>query len=197
MSSTRSSNKPSKEIVRGQPKADRAFQLTMSSSDINGKTIVDIQQPVQQSEIEILRAQLRSEHDMYLRSLADFDNYRRRVERDAAGAVERGKRSLILAFLEVVDSFDRALLQVGDAASPLVEGLEAVHRKTLALLEAQGITPYNSVGEAFNPALHEAVASIAGTPQYPPGVVADELQRGYKAGDAVFRPAQVRVSQQS
>jgi molecular chaperone GrpE len=164
----------------------------MSSIDINGKTtIADVQQP----ELEIVRAQLRSEHEMYLRSLADFDNYRRRVERDVAGAVERGKRNLILAFLEIVDSFDRALLQVGNAAAPLVEGLEAVHRKTLALLEAEGVTPYQSVGEIFNPALHEAVASIAST-QYRPGVVADELRRGYKAGDAVLRPAQVRVSQQ-
>jgi molecular chaperone GrpE len=131
----------------------------MRPSDINGKIIVDVQPP----EIEIVRALLRSEHDMYLRSLADFDNYRRRVERDTAAAIERGKRSLILAFLEVVDSFDRALLQVGDAAAPLVEGLEAVHRKTLALLQTQGITPYNSVGELFNPALHEAVASVVGT----------------------------------
>jgi molecular chaperone GrpE len=164
----------------------------MGSSDINGKTIVDVQQP----EIEIVRAELRSEHEMYLRSLADFDNYRRRMERDAAGAVERGKRSLILAFLEVVDSFDRALLQVGNAAAPLVEGLEAVHRKALALLEAHGVTPYESVGETFNPALHEAVASVPST-QHPPGVVVDELQRGYKAGDTVFRAALVRVSQQS
>ena len=164
----------------------------MDSSDINGKTIVEAQQP----ELEIVRAQLRSEHEMYLRSLADFDNYRRRVERDAAGAVERGKRSLILGFLEVVDSFDRALLQVGNAAAPLVEGLEAVHRKSLELLEAQGVTPFNSVGEAFNPTLHEAVASVSNA-QHPPGVVADELRRGYRAGDAVLRPAQVRVSQQS
>ncbi len=163
----------------------------MSSPDINGKTIVD----VQPSEIDVVRAQLRSEHDMYLRSIADFDNYRRCVEKDVAGAVDRGKRSLILAFLEVVDSFDRALLQVGNAAKPLVEGLEAVHRKTLALLESQGVTPYNSLGETFDPALHEAVAPVVST-QYPPGVVADELQRGYKTGDAVLRPAQVRVSQQ-
>jgi molecular chaperone GrpE len=162
----------------------------MTSSDINGKTIVDVRPP----ELEILREQLRSEHDMYLRSLADFDNYRRRVERDTAGAIERGKRSLIIAFLEVVDSFDRALLQVGNAAAPLVDGLEAVHRKTLALLEAQGVIPYISIGETFNPSLHEAVASVPGT-QYPPGVVVEELQRGYKAGDTVIRPAQVRVSQ--
>jgi molecular chaperone GrpE len=161
----------------------------MNSSDINGKPNVIIPPP----EIEALQAQVRSEHDMYLRSLADFDNYRRRTEREVAGAVQRGKRDLILAFLEVVDSFDRALQQVGDASTSLVEGLEAVHRKTLGMLETQGVTPYNSVGETFNPALHEAVASIPST-QYAPGVVVDELERGYRAGDAVLRPARVRVS---
>jgi molecular chaperone GrpE len=150
---------------------------------------------IQQTEIEILQAQVRSEHEMYLRSLADFDNYRRRAERDVAGAVERGKRGLILSFIEIVDSFDRALQQVGNAPASLVEGLQAIHRNALGLLEAQGVTPYSSVGETFNPALHEAVASVSST-QYPPGVVVDELQRGYRVGGAVIRPARVRVSEQ-
>jgi molecular chaperone GrpE len=163
----------------------------MNSNDINGKTNVIVPNP----EIEALQAQVRSEHKMYLRSLADFDNYRRRTEREVAGAVQRGKRDLILAFLEVIDSFDRALQQAGDAATPLVEGLQAVHRKTLAMLETQGIVPYRSVGEPFDPALHEAVASVVST-EYPPGVVIDELERGYRAGDAVLRPARVRVSAQ-
>jgi molecular chaperone GrpE len=146
-------------------------------------------------EIEILQAQVRSEHEMYLRSLADFDNYRRRAERDVAGAVERGKRRLILSFIEIVDSFDRALQQVGNAPASLVEGLEAIHRNALGLLEKEGVTPYSSIGEPFNPALHEAVASVSNT-QYPPGVVVDELQRGYRDGDIIIRPARVRVSEQ-
>ena len=146
-------------------------------------------------EIESLQAKLRSEHEMYLRSLADFDNYRRRTERDAGSLVERGKRELLFSFLEIVDSFERALQHVGDASASMVEGLETTHRKTLALLQAQGVTPYKSAGERFNPALHEAVATVSGA-QYTPGIVIDELQTGYKSGDAVLRPAMVRVSKQ-
>lgn len=180
----RSSNKPNDETWLG-------CQPNMNASDIDGKTAVTVEQP----DIESLEARLRTEHQMYLRSLADFDNYRRRAEREVVSAVERGKRSLVLAFLEVVDSFDRALQQVGNASAPLVEGLEAVHRKTMELLQTQGVTPYKSVGETFNPALHEAVATVASA-DGPPGVVVDELQRGYRAGDAVLRPALVRVSEQ-
>jgi molecular chaperone GrpE len=158
---------------------------------MNGNTAA----PADGQQIESLQAQLRAEHQMYLRSLADFDNYRRRMERDVASSVERGKRELILSFLEVVDSFERALQQAAGASSPLVEGLEATHRKTLAFLQAQGITPYNSAREAFNPALHEAVATVTGS-EYAPGIVLDELQRGYRSGDVVVRPALVRVSAQ-
>jgi molecular chaperone GrpE len=165
----------------------------MDSTEINGKTTAVVERP----DLEILQDRLRSEHDLYLRALADFDNFRRRSEREVSNAVHRGKRDLILAFLEIVDSFERALQQVGNAPAPLVEGLEAIHRKTLALLETQGVTPYknNSVGETFDPALHEAVASVISA-QHAAGVVVDELQRGYLTGDTVLRPARVRVSQQ-
>jgi molecular chaperone GrpE len=166
--------------------------MTDSTNEINDKTI-DI--PATQ-EVESLQAQLRIEHEMYLRSLADFDNYRRRMERDVASSVERGKRDLIFSFLEIMDSFERALQQAGGASAPLVEGLEATHRKTLAFLQTNGITPYKSAGEMFNPALHEAVATVSDS-QYAPGMVIDELQRGYRSGEAVLRPALVRVSKQS
>ena len=161
------------------------------TNEINGKTVT----PVGPMEVEILQAQLRSEHEMYVRSLADFDNYRRRMERDVASSVEHGKRDLIFSFLEILDSFERALQQVGTASPALVEGLEATHRKTLALLQTQGVVPFKSVGEKFDPALHEAVATVSG-PEYVPGLVIDEFQRGYRSGDVVLRPALVRVSQQ-
>jgi molecular chaperone GrpE len=164
----------------------------MDSNDVNGKTTAAV---VELPEVDILRARIRSEHDMYLRALADFDNYRRRAEKDIAGAVERGKRGLILSFLEVVDSFDRALQQMGNAPAALVEGLEAVHRKTIGLLQTEGVTPYKSVGEPFDPALHEAVASVVSN-ECPPGIVVDEFQTGYRAGEMVLRPARVRVSEQ-
>jgi molecular chaperone GrpE len=145
------------------------------------------------SEIARLQEELRREHDMYLRALADFENYRRRVERDRSTAARSGKRDIMLPLLDVVDGFDRALSHIGDEPSPVTQGLQALHRKLLALLEAQGVTPFQSVGEAFNPELHDAIGSVE-SDEFESGAVADEAQRGYRWGDDVLRPARVRVA---
>jgi molecular chaperone GrpE len=146
------------------------------------------------SEVERLKEEVRREHEMYLRALADFDNYRRRVERERTSAARSGKRDLIVSLLDVIDNFDRALEHIGDAPSSIADGVQAIHRKLLGLLEAQGITPLESRGETFNPELHEAIGSVA-TDQYESGTVADEVQRGYRWGDEVLRPARVRVAE--
>ncbi len=86
------------------------------------------------------------------------------------------------------------LQQMSDASPAVLEGLQAIRRKMLAVLEREGVVPFNSVGEPFNPELHEAVASEK-TDAYEPGVVVEEVQRGYRWGDAVLRPARVRVTQ--
>ena len=155
----------------------------------NGKVATNASPP----DIEQLQEQVRKEHEMYLRALADFDNYRRRVERERASAAQSGKREIILSMIEALDGFDRAL-QIGDSNPSVLEGLQAIHRRLLAVLEAQGVTPFSSVGEAFDPKLHEAIASVK-TDAHRPGVVADEVQRGYRWGEAVLRPARVRVAQ--
>ncbi len=146
------------------------------------------------SEVERLTEEVRREHEMYLRALADFDNYRRRVERDNGEAARSAKREIILALLEVLDGFDRAVQQTSEAPSLVSEGMQILHRKLLRLLEAQGVTPFKSVGEAFNPELHEATA-LATSDAHEAGVVVDEVQRGYRWGDVVVRPARVRVTQ--
>lgn len=146
------------------------------------------------SEIERLKEELRREHDMYLRALADYDNYRRRVERERATAARSGKRELILQLLEVLDGFDRALLHVGNAPSSVSEGLQLLQRKLLSVLEAQGVTPLQSLGETFNPELHDAIGTVK-SEDVEPGTVADEVQRGYRWGDDLLRPARVRVAQ--
>jgi molecular chaperone GrpE len=146
------------------------------------------------SETERLKEEVRREHEMYLRALADFDNYRRRVERERTSAARSGKRDLIVSLLDLIDNFDRALEHIGDAPSSVAGGVQAIHRKLLGLLEAQGITPLESRGEPFNPELHEAIGSVE-TDQYESGTVADEVQRGYRWGDEVLRPARVRVAE--
>jgi len=146
------------------------------------------------SEIERLKEEVRREHDMYLRALADYDNYRRRIERERATAARSGKRELILQLLEVLDGFDRALQHVGNAPSSVSEGLQLLQRKLLSVLEAQGVTPLESLGETFNPELHDAIGTVQ-SEELRPGTVADEVQRGYRWGDDLLRPARVRVAQ--
>jgi molecular chaperone GrpE len=145
------------------------------------------------SEVERLKEEVRREHDMYLRALADFDNYRRRVDRERSTAARSGKREIMLSLLEVLDGFDRALSHIRDEPSSVAEGLQALHRKLLGLLEAQGVTPLQSLGETFNPELHDAIGSFQ-SEKFEPGTVADEVQRGYRWGDDVLRPARVRVA---
>jgi molecular chaperone GrpE len=150
--------------------------------------------PTETTELERLQEQLRTEHEMYLRALADFENYRRRVERESARTVRSGKREIILSMLDVLDGFDRALQHAGKDQSSLFDGLQAIHRKLLAILQAQGIAPFDSVGQTFDPALHEAIAAVAAN-GHPSGTIVEDVQRGYRWGDEVLRPARVRVAQ--
>jgi molecular chaperone GrpE len=144
-------------------------------------------------EVERLKAEVQREHELYLRALADHDNYRRRVERERSSAAQSGKREIILPLLEVLDGFDRALEHMSDAPQPVVDGFKALHRQLLALLSAHGVTPLASIGEIFNPAVHEAIGTVQ-SDQLAPDTVAEELQRGYRCGDDVLRPARVRVA---
>jgi molecular chaperone GrpE len=146
------------------------------------------------SEIERLKQELQREHELYLRALADYDNYRRRTERERSQAARSGKRELILSLLDVLDGFDRALQHMSDAPTSISEGVEALHRKFLSLLQAQGVTPMLTVGEVFNPEVHDAIGLVK-SEDVQPGTVAEEVQRGYRWGDEVLRPARVRVAQ--
>ena len=147
-----------------------------------------------QAEIERLTQELSRTRDLHLRALADFDNYRKRVQREQDSTAQAGKRQLVLALLEVMDDFERALAYANTAPESILAGARVIHQRLTNLLQAQGVTPYNSAGQPFNAALHEAV-DILKTDQAPSGVVLDELSHGYRWGDEVLRPARVRVAQ--
>lgn len=141
-----------------------------------------------------LKAELSREHELYLRALADFDNYRRRTERERTSSAHAGKRDLVLPLLEVLDDFDRALEHLGDAPEWASSGFDAIYRRLNSILQAQGIVPYESVGDRFDPVRHEAVG-LTDDEDVEPGTVIAELNRGYRWGDEVLRPARVRVAQ--
>lgn len=144
-------------------------------------------------EIERLEEALSLERDRNLRTLADFKNYRRRVERDNSKVAEEGKRSIILPVLDIIDDVEKAMQWTGDAEPPVVKGLRIIHKKLLALLETHGVVPFQSAGTPFSHDLHEAVAK-ADREDLEPGTIVDELRRGYLWRNELLRHAQVRVA---
>jgi len=147
-----------------------------------------------QAEIERLTQALSRERDRHLRALADFDNYRKRVQREGDRAAQAGKRQLVLALLDVMDDFARAFAYANTTPASILAGAHVIHQRLTDLLQAQGVVPYTSAGQPFDPTLHEAVDVIK-TDQATSGVVLDELSHGYRRGDEVLRPARVRVAQ--
>lgn len=151
------------------------------------------------AEIKTIRDDLERERELRIRALADFDNYRRRVERERGAAERSGKRAIILTLLDMMDDFDRALEHVDQSPDVVVEGLRAVRKRLAEALKSEGVMPFESVGQQFNPMFHEAVGVIeAGASKagiaIEPGSVTDETRRGYRWDGVVLRPARVQVA---
>jgi molecular chaperone GrpE len=133
------------------------------------------------------------------RTRADFENYRKRAAREAAGAQNRGVIKLVRELLPAVDNLDRALeavVKTADAPSngdELVSGIKLVHAELIAALARAGVERFDPEGERFDPQCHEAVgqARIDGAES---GTIVEVYQRGYRLGDAVIRPARVLVA---
>ncbi len=141
-----------------------------------------------------LRAELQQEHDRHLRTRADFENYRRRIERDRDLAARQAKRELLKALVDLADGFDRALAHIDESPDSVVAGLHGMRRGLGSLLEAEGVKPFESIGERFDPTRHEAVATVRDVGDEP-GTVVDEAGRGYLWNDELLRPARVRVAE--
>jgi molecular chaperone GrpE len=140
---------------------------------------------------------IRAERDRYLdlakRTQADFENYRRRAAKDAAAAGARAKAGLVRELLPVVDNLERALASATGADSGVVEGVKLVHADLVGVLERNGIVSEDPSGERFDPTEHEAV-SMRSEEGAEAGIVLDVVEKGYKLGETVIRPARVVVS---
>jgi molecular chaperone GrpE len=143
---------------------------------------------------EDLRAELQQERDRHIRTRADFENYKRRIERERDAAAREGRRDLLLALVDLADGFDRALAHVDESPESVAAGLHGMQRHLRSLLEAEGVKPFESVGQAFDPTRHEALAAVRGF-DGPPGTVVDEAGRGYLWNGELLRPARVRVAE--
>ena len=133
-------------------------------------------------------------HDRWLRKTAEFDNYRKRVERERRERADEKITDLMLELLQVVDDFDRALtMDAGEGGAAYRKGVELIHVKLNDLLRRQGVQPIESLGSDFDPNVHQAVIHES-SPEHREGEVIAELARGYTLGDRLLRPAMVKVA---
>ncbi len=132
--------------------------------------------------------------DRLLRTAAEFDNYRKRIDRERRDHADAAKADAIEDLLPIIDNLERALqAPVGTDAEGYRKGVELVHQQMMDLLRRRGVKPIQSVGADFDPRVHEAVVHEASA-DHREGEVMEEMRRGYMLGERLLRPAMVKVA---
>ncbi|WP_457631385.1 nucleotide exchange factor GrpE [Oceanithermus sp.] len=148
---------------------------------------------LEQIEGELARARKEIEtlKDKYMRLLADFDNYRKRMQAEVEAARKEGEIGAIRAILPVLDDLERALEHAGAKPETIAEGVRAVHQGFQRILSGLGVEPVPGEGEPFDPGVHEAIGVVEGDEDEK---VAQVYQKGYRYGEQLIRPARVAVT---
>ena len=138
--------------------------------------------------------QIEDLNDRLRRQMAEFDNFRKRSEKEKSQMFDMGARSIIEKVLPVVDNFERGLAAVPEEQKDdaFVTGMDKIYKQLMTELDAIGVKPIEALGQEFNPDLHNAVMQVESV-EYDPGVVAQELQKGYTYKDTVVRHSMVAV----
>ena len=139
--------------------------------------------------------QIEELNDKLKRQMAEFDNFRKRTEKEKTQMYDMGAKSIIEKILPVIDNFERGLAAVPEEQreDAFVVGMDKVYRQMLTELDASGVKPIEAVGQEFDPNFHNAVMQVE-SDEYESGVVAQELQKGYTYHDMVVRHSMVKVA---
>ncbi len=169
---------PETEQTEAQPKPQKEKKERKSKKD---------------AEIEKLTSELENKNDLLLRTAAEFDNFKKRTERERAGVAEFAKANVIKELLPILDNIERSAT-IEDKSSPdYIKGIEMIVKQFEALGGKLGIVEVAKVGDVFDPNCHEAVMHIEDE-SLGENVIAQVLQKGFKIGDTVIRPAMVTVA---
>jgi molecular chaperone GrpE len=165
-------------------------------AEVNGDDTAKADERVVELETQLAeaRAEASANWEKYLRERAEMENFRKRQDRLAADRIRREKRELLHKVLDVMDNLDRAMrFEESLDRESLHQGLRMVQWQLNELLKGEGLTPVPTVGEPFDPHVHEAVEEVH-TDQHPEGTIVEEVRKGYMLGDEMLRPARVKVS---
>ena len=183
MTKSKKSTKSKKEEEQVEEVVAEVVEVEMVSSE---------EFAVLQEELEASKAEVESKKDELLRSLAEFSNYKKRIERDQILKHQTMKGDIVKRFLPVMDDMLRALQNAPE--DPWVEGIQLIYRKLEGVLEVEGITRIEAEGTDFDPNFHEAIGQVP-SDEHESGQVVEVLQEGYMLGERVVRPAMVRVAE--
>ena len=145
------------------------------------------------AELEKVKAELESKNDLLLRTAAEFDNFKKRTERERLTVAEFAKANIIKELLPILDNIDRAEMLEDKSGEDYIKGIEMIVQQFTGLGEKLGIVELAHQGDAFDPNCHEAVMHVEDE-NFGENVIAEVLQKGYKIGDTVIRPAMVKVA---
>lgn len=146
-------------------------------------------------ELQGLRKQAEESQERYLRTQADFDNFRRRSRLEKEDFAKYASSKLVEQLLPVLDNFERAIAASKDSKDldSLLKGIEMIQRQMGQVLEQEGLKPLDSIGQLFNPEFHQAIMQVD-SDEHEEGTIVEELQKGYAFKDKVLRPAMVKVT---
>ena len=147
-----------------------------------------------ESPLEAIRREKDTLQDQLLRTAAEFDNYRKRVDRDRRDQADAATASALTGLLPIIDDLERALkAPTGEDVESFRKGIELIHQQMLELLRKRGVQPIEAMGADFDPRYHQAVVHES-SPDHREGEVIEEFARGYMLGSRLLRPAMVKVA---
>ena len=153
----------------------------------------DVQQPEETSKEDEAEAKVAQMKDQLLRTMAEFDNYRKRTTKEKEQIFNRGVSYVVEAILPVIDNFERALAAAKDRDDNFVKGVEMTYQQMLSALKNLGVEQMDSVGQTFDPHFHDAMQHIEDE-KYGENEIVEVFQKGYMLNDQVIRPSLVKVA---
>lgn len=193
------------EQTEKEPLHEETAEETATYTEAEGNTLAEEAAPespdgenggaAAAAELEALRKQAEESQEKYLRTQADFDNFRRRSRQEKEDFAKYASSKLVEQLLPIVDNFERAVAASKDSRDidSLLKGIEMIQRQLDQTLEQEGLKAMNAAGEPFKPEYHQAVMQVE-SEEHEEGTVVEVLQKGYIFKDKVLRPAMVKVA---
>jgi len=186
-----------KEMTQNENKAAAHAETAINlNSDENLAGTTNLQDEIaEENEFEELRIELQEQKDKFIRLYAEFDNFKRRNAKERVELIQTAGKDVIQSLLEVLDDCDRAekQMQTSEDINQIKSGIQLVFSKLRNSLQSRGLKEMKSIGESFNPDIHEAITEIPVQDPAMAGKVVDELEKGYLLNDKIIRFSKVVV----